>query len=67
MARQSKINELEQKLGRPMRDTLIDLYEQHGTLEKVATQLEIKQSTLSVWLLKLGLEVRSSLVAKEGR
>jgi hypothetical protein len=67
MARKSRLRELEAQEGRPAGDVVIDLYKQHGSLEKVAGHLGVTQSTLSVWLLKLGLEVRSVLVAKEGQ
>jgi hypothetical protein len=59
------MREVEQREGRPIADVLRDLYALHGTQSAVADALGIDQSTLSLWLLRLGLEQRTVLVRRE--
>lgn len=59
------MHEIEEREGRPIRDVLADLYAAHGKQARVARALGINQSTLSLWLLKLGLEQRTVLVRRE--
>lgn len=60
-----KLQELEAASGRPARDVLQELFRVHGTQVAVAAELGISQSTLSVWLLRLGLEQKTVLVERE--
>jgi len=61
----NRMREIEEKEKRPIQEVLTDLYEEHGTQAAVAKQLNIRQSTLSYWLLKLGLEQKTVLVQRE--
>lgn len=61
----SKIEELEHQEGRPIREILQEMFEKHGSQAKVAKELGVNQSTVSYWLLKLGLEQKTVLVEKE--
>ena len=58
---------IEKQEGRPIRQVLIDLFAEYGNQVKVAQKLNISQSTLSIWLLKLDLEQRTVLVEREAQ
>lgn len=63
MAR-SKIKEVEKRYKMPIRDVLMHLYNRKGSLSSVGNELGVSQPTLSTWLLREGLEIRSVLVEK---
>ena len=58
------MDEIEVKEGKPITAVLDERYEAHRTQSKVAKSLGISQSTLSIWLVKLGLEQKTILVRK---
>lgn len=60
-----KMREIEEAAGRPLRDIISELYEKHGNQRDVAAALGINQSTLSLWLVRLGLEQRAVVVPVE--
>ena len=65
MPKPDKLRELEANTGRPAKDVLAELFQEHKTQVAVARRLRISQSTLSVWLMKLQLEQRTILVPRE--
>jgi hypothetical protein len=58
----SKFAEIEAVYGKPIKDVLPELYNKHHNLRDVANELGVSQGTISFWLLKLGLEIRSQIV-----
>ena len=46
----------ERQYGKTIRDLIIDLYDEHRNLEKVAVYLDVSRATLVTWRVKLGLE-----------
>lgn len=65
MAPRSKMQDIEAEKGKPIRDVLSNLYSIHGKQKFVANELGIDQSTLSIWLVKLGLREKTILVPRE--
>lgn len=59
------MKEIEIREGRPIKDVLVELFNRYGTQRAVADALGVDQSTLSYWLLRLGLEQRTVLVDRE--
>lgn len=51
-----KMQSIEQAAGRPIREIIADLYAKHGNQADVAAALGVSPGTLSVWLIRLGLE-----------
>lgn len=64
----SKFAEVEARYGRPMQEILLDLFAKHGSLTGIAKELAVTQSTISLWLIKVGLrlEQRTHLVKAKG-
>lgn len=58
----TKMKEIEEREGKPITDVICELYEKHGQQTKVAKQLNIAQSTLNIWLLKLGLSEKTIII-----
>jgi predicted transcriptional regulator len=61
----SKMKEIEQEHGKSLRTVLLELFERHGNQRDVAKELGVSQGTISMWLIRCGLEVRSVLVQRE--
>lgn len=61
----NKMTAIEEREQRPIREILQELFQKHGSQAKVAEELGVNQSTVSYWLLKLGLEQKTVLVEKE--
>lgn len=50
---------IEAEYGKNMRQILIELFDKHGSQTQVAKELGVNQSTISDWIVRLGLvEVR---------
>lgn len=60
----SKFAEIEAAQKKPMQEVITELYQEHGNLRAVAKELGVTQGTVSFWLLKLNLEVRSVIVPR---
>lgn len=56
---------IEQREGKPIRQILDELYQQHHTQKAVADALGISRATLSVWLIRLGLTEQTILVERD--
>lgn len=63
----SKITEIEAARGKPLREILVELYQQYGNLYIVAKELGVTQGTVSLWLIRCGLEVRSVVAPKDAQ
>lgn len=61
----NKMTAIEEREQRPIREILQELFQKHGSQARVAEELGVNQSTVSYWLLKLGLEQKTVLVEKE--
>lgn len=62
----SKIQSIEARFGKPIQDVLTELFEQYGSQHQVARVLGVGQGTVSIWLMRLGLEQRTVLVPTGG-
>lgn len=62
MPPRSKIRALADKQGKPVEVVLRDAFKQHGTQSAVAAALGVSQSTISLWLLRLGLTQKTILI-----
>jgi len=54
----------EKELGKPLEDAIIEAYGRLGTREAVAEELGIKSSTLYIWMLRLGIARKVTLVRR---
>jgi len=61
----SKIPKIEKKYGMPLKRVILSLYEKHGNIYKVAHELGVTQSTVSLWAIREQLEFRQVLVEKK--
>lgn len=61
----SKAAQLEQERGKPLKDVLREDFPQFGTLSALARFYGVNQSTLSYWLLKTNLTIKTELVEME--
>lgn len=59
-----KMKLIEQERGKKIDEILIDLFQRHGNVYLVANELGVSQSTISTWLMRLGMEIRSIVVRK---
>lgn len=59
-----KMQLIEQERGKKIDEILIELFQQHGNVYLVANELGVSQSTISTWLMRLGMEIRSIVVRK---
>lgn len=62
----TKMSSVEERYNKPLVEVLTTLFESLGSQRRVAKELGIGQGTLSLWLLKLGLEQRTVLVPAGG-
>ena len=46
---------IEAEYGKPLRDNLIDLYDEHRSMAVVAEQLGVSRGTIWGWRLRIGL------------
>lgn len=59
----NKILEIEKQYNKPIRQILIDTYEKTQSLQEMAKIFGVSQGTVSNWILKCGLSIKSELVA----
>jgi predicted transcriptional regulator len=63
----SKIQEIEKKHGKTIKEVLPTLMDQHGSVSAVASALGVTQGTVSLWIKHNGLKVKTILVSdKDG-
>lgn len=63
--RRSKFDALAKREGKPLKDVMRELYEQHGSQTKVAAAIGISQSRVSQVLKDLGLTEKTILIERE--
>lgn len=59
-----KMQLIEKERGKKIDEILIELFQQYGNVYLVASELGVSQSTVSTWLMRLGMEIRSIVVRK---
>lgn len=57
-----KLKEIEQNAGKPIKQVLIDDFNELGTQSALAEKYDVTQSTITYWLMKLGLQTKTILV-----
>jgi transcriptional regulator with PAS, ATPase and Fis domain len=58
----SKMIEIQQERGKPLKQVIKDLWEEHGSQQAVADELGVTQGTISLWMLRLGLTFKTIIV-----
>lgn len=58
----SKLQEIEQREGKPIGEVLKVSFAQHGSQRKVAKALGVAQGTISLWLMRSRLKQQTILV-----
>lgn len=61
----SKVQALEQARGKPLKAILIEVFMREGSTTAAARELGVSQGTISLWLLRCGLEIKSIVIDKE--
>lgn len=61
----SKAKVIELERGLSLRQVLIDTFTRTGSLTGVAKELGVTQGTVSLWLQRCNLEIKTTLVEKE--
>lgn len=56
------MQDVEVRYNKPLREVLKELYDKHGSVMKIANEIGVSQGTVSSWLLRHNLEVRSILI-----
>ena len=46
----------EQQHEKPIKDLIVDLYDEYRNMEKVADKLDVTRATLLTWRIKVGLD-----------
>lgn len=55
--------EREVEFGKPLEEVVVDLYEEHRTLDGVAYAMTISRNTLWLWLKLMGMDFRALRLA----
>jgi hypothetical protein len=61
----SKFKRVETAKGKPMRAILKEAFERLKSQQAVAAELGVAQGTISLWLMRCGLEIRTIIVERE--
>lgn len=62
---QSKLKQIEQEKGKPMKEILQAMYDELGSLTAIADKLGVSQGTVSLWCMRYGLQEKRTLVERE--
>ena len=57
--RPSNWDAIEKEYDKPMKQILIDLYEELGSQAAIAERFEVSQSTISLWMRICGLRIQT--------
>jgi len=57
---------VEERLGTPLENAILETYEREGTLERTGAVLGINPNTLYVWMLRFGITRKVVLVHANG-
>lgn len=58
----NKMHEVQKQKGKPLRDLILEYWDKHGTQQGVADELGVSQGTVSLWMLRLGLTFKTTIV-----
>lgn len=61
----SKFKKVEIAKGKPMRAILKEAFERSKSQQAVASELGVTQGTISLWLMRCGLETKTIVVDRE--
>lgn len=61
----SKMKEVEQERGKPLKDVIKELWQEYESQEAIADELGVSQGTISLWMIRLGLAFKRVIVEKE--
>lgn len=62
---QSKMQLIEKEKGKPLSEVLQELYPVYGSQTALAKALGVSQPTVSLWLIRFGLQTKPMLQPKE--
>lgn len=62
MRMSNKMEQVQQERGKPLKQVLVELWDQHGSQQAVADELGVTQGTISLWMLRLGLTFKTVIV-----
>jgi hypothetical protein len=65
MMKRSKYSELEKTHGKPLKQLLPELMEQHGSVTAIANALNVTQGTVSLWIRIHGLKIKTIIVSND--
>jgi len=54
--------QIQQERGKPLKQVIKDLWEEHSSQQAVADELGVTQGTISLWMLRLGLTFKTVIV-----
>jgi transposase-like protein len=54
----------EKRLGRPLEKIIPETFEKYGNMEETARALGLKYNTLYIWVIRLGLIMKTSLIQR---
>lgn len=60
----SKIPDVIERHGKSLSEILKEKFQEHGNIVSVAADLGVSQGTVSHWLIRCGLEIKSVLVQR---
>lgn len=58
----SKMELIQQERGKPLKQILKELWETHESQQAVADELGVSQGTISLWMVRLGLTLKTIIV-----
>lgn len=58
----NKLQEIEENRGIPMRKLIPQLFDQLGSQKAIAEELGVTQGTISVWMTRLGLHIKTVII-----
>lgn len=61
----SKVHQIEKEKGKPITEILQELYPVYGSQTALAKALGVSQPTVSLWLIRFGLQPKPMLQPKE--
>lgn len=60
-----KYADIERKYGKPLRELLPELMEQHGSVSAIAKALNVSQGSVSFWIKLQGLKLKTIIISDD--